>query len=836
MKAKSLIDSSTGWPLRSHLILYGLSIVVPVLIFAGLLFVQFERSERTRLEERVREVASNVAVDVDREIDNIIATLAALAASPSLQTGDLPAFREQARKVLRATGSNIVLRDLTGQQLVNTRVAPEAVLPKVGPLDVDRKVLETRQPVISDLMVGAVSKAPVMIVNVPVFSGDDIVYLLNMGLEPTRFSDVIAREILPPEWVVAVADTSRTIVARSRLHDEFVGKAVPPRYYPLLSNTQVWQDMDLEGRTVMGATVRSERHGWTIWAAVPTAALTAPLRETLIVFAVAGSLLTGLSLLLAMLFGRRLAAPVRALASQAALMAQGKDVKPIMSPVREVNDVSSAMRDASDRLRDRSHALREAVDELEGLYETAPVGIALLDEHGKVLRINDWLAQVNGARASDHVGRAMWDVAPPLRPIVEPLVNEVFATAKPIANIEISGEVPSRPGEIRSYFAHYYPAKARDGKVSAVGVIVEDVTERKRAEDLARESNARLHRLLEANLFGMVTSADGIITEANEAFLDMIGATREDVEAGRLDWASMTPPEFQAADQHSLEELRERGSCKPFEKELIRRDGSRVPILIGAARLDRPNAAICFTIDLTERRQREAHQLYLMRELTHRTKNLLSVVQSMALQTARNLPNLDDFHRRFAARLQGLAGSHDLLVQEDWAGASMNDLVRSQLGHYADAIGGQVEVTGPLLLLTPEAAQNIGMALHELSTNAAKYGSLSVAEGKVRIAWRLETREGEQRLVLEWTERGGPPVTPPTRKGFGHVVMARIVARALEGTVDLDFAPEGLRWTLDIPATYARPSGIAGTPARDGTPQAVAPKDKPANADAAASG
>ncbi len=90
-----------------------------------------------------------------------------------------------------------------------------------------------------------------------------------------------------------------------------------------------------------------------------------------------------------MLFGRRLAAPVRALASQAALMAQGKDVKPIMSPVREVNDVSSAMRDASDRLRDRSHALREAVDELEGLYETAPVGIALLDEHGKVLRIND---------------------------------------------------------------------------------------------------------------------------------------------------------------------------------------------------------------------------------------------------------------------------------------------------------------------------------------------------------------------------------------------------------------------------------------------------------------
>ena len=131
-EGKSLIDSSTGWPLRSHLILYGLSIVVPVLAFAGLLFVQFERSERMRLEERVRDVAANVSVDIDREIENVLATLAALAASPSLQTGDLPAFREQARKVLRATGSNIVLRDLTGQQLVNTRVPPDAVLPRVA--------------------------------------------------------------------------------------------------------------------------------------------------------------------------------------------------------------------------------------------------------------------------------------------------------------------------------------------------------------------------------------------------------------------------------------------------------------------------------------------------------------------------------------------------------------------------------------------------------------------------------------------------------------------------------------------------------------------------------
>ena len=683
------------------------------------------------------------------------------------------------------------------------------------------------------MLIGAVSRAPVLIVNVPVFRGDEIVYLLNMGLEPRRFSEVIAREILPPEWVIAVAEASRTIVARSRLHDEFVGKAVPERYYPLLSDSRIWTTDDLEGRTVMGATARSDLYGWTVWAAVPTAALTAPLRETLIIFAVAGSLLTGLSLLLAMLFGRRLAGPVRALASQAALMAQGKDVQPIMSPVREVNDVSSAMRDASGKLRDRTHALREAVSELESLYETAPVGIALLDEHGKVLRINDWLAHVNGTSVPDHIGRAVWDVAPPLRPIVEPLVSEVFATAKPIANIEISGEIPSRPGEIRSYFAHYYPAKARDGKVSAVGVIVEDVTERKRAEDLARESNARLHRLLEANLFGMVTSGGGVITEANEAFLAMIGATREDVEAGRLDWATLTPQEFQAADQHAQDELRDRGSCKPFEKELIRQDGSRVPILIGAARLDKPDSAICFTIDLTERRQREAHQRYLMRELTHRTKNLLSVVQSMALQTARNLPNLDDFHRRFAARLQGLAGSHDLLVQEDWAGASMNELVRSQLGHYADAIGGQVEVSGPLLLLDARggaehrhgAARTLDQCRQiRLPLRRGGEGADRLAAGDAR--GRAAHGAGMDRERRPARDRADPQGVRPRRDGphRGAGARRRRRPRLRAGRPALD-ARHSRRLCPRIRPWRA--------PARPGPPPAAAQKDTPAKLDAA---
>ncbi|MCP8937963.1 PAS domain S-box protein [Alsobacter sp. SYSU M60028] len=807
-----------GRPLRSHLMFYGLSIVVPVLVFAGLVFIQFERTEHERLRERVREVATNVAVDIDREFENAMGTLTALASSPALATGDMARFDEQVRSVQQATGLNFVLRDMTGQQVVNTRRPWGSALPRVPLIDMDFKVIATRKPVVSDMIVGAVLNAPVFLVNAPVFRDGQLVYLLNMAFDSNRFVELLRRESTPDGWVVTVADGQMNIVARSRLNERFGGRKVPEVYRSAIESVGVWEATDLEGRPVIGATARLNQARWFVWAAAPRVALTAPLYDTLLLLAIAGAALTGMSLVLAVVLSRRLSKPVRALASQASRMGRDKRVHALDSPVREITEVSRALADAAGALAARRRELREAVTELESLYGTAPMGIALLDRSGVALRINRWLAEVNGGSVEELLGRPIWDVSPALRPVIEPLVARVFATGEAVQNVELSGVTRTRPGELRHFVAHCYPAKTQEGAVEAAGVIVEDVTDRRRAEASARESDARLRRLLEANLFGMVTISGDRVDTANEAFLAMVGATAEDVAAGRLDWRAMTPPEYAAADEKALEELRESGASRPFEKELIRPDGKRVPILIGAARLDRPDHAICFVVDQTERREREAHQFYLMRELTHRTKNILSVVQSMALQTARNLPNLDEFHRRFAARLQGLAGSHDLLVQQDWTGASINDLVRSQLGHWADAIGSQIEVGGPLLLLTPEAAQNIGMALHELSTNAAKYGALSIPSGRVRISWAIEKRPDGDRLVMHWTERDGPPVTKPDREGFGHVVMARIVARALDGTVDLDFAPDGLRWTLEVPARFARPFGPVEPSAAEARP------------------
>jgi PAS domain S-box-containing protein len=209
----------------------------------------------------------------------------------------------------------------------------------------------------------------------------------------------------------------------------------------------------------------------------------------------------------------------------------------------------------------------------------------------------------------------------------------------------------------------------------------------------------------------------------------------------------------------------------------------------------------CASVDVTERKEGEAHLRLLLRELTHRSKNLLAVIQAMARQTAHHAGSIDSFLHQFGARLQALAASHDLLVRESWYGASLNELVRSQLSAYIANDGKQITIDGPEVALKPEAAQNLGLALHELAVNAARFGSLSVPGGRVSITWDRNENSGTQALVLDWREELGPKVKSRRKKGFGSIVIERNLARALDAEVTLDFNPDGLHCHIVIPAS-----------------------------------
>ncbi len=212
-------------------------------------------------------------------------------------------------------------------------------------------------------------------------------------------------------------------------------------------------------------------------------------------------------------------------------------------------------------------------------------------------------------------------------------------------------------------------------------------------------------------------------------------------------------------------------------------------------------------VEITARKKAEEHIAFLLREMSHRMSNLIAVVQSMAALSAQSATSMAAFQERFADRLRALGVAQNLLATQAWSGASLRQLVEQNVAAFAGD-GGRFVIDGPEVSLLPEAAQSIGLALHELATNAVKYGSLSVPAGKVRIAWR-HIGEGERHfLLLSWKEEGGPPVEPPTRKGFGQIVSGDMVAQALDARVDTDYAAEGFSWAVRLPSACL----VAGLP------------------------
>ena len=216
--------------------------------------------------------------------------------------------------------------------------------------------------------------------------------------------------------------------------------------------------------------------------------------------------------------------------------------------------------------------------------------------------------------------------------------------------------------------------------------------------------------------------------------------------------------------------------------------------------LRRANEAL--QAEIIERKEYEQKEVLLIREINHRAKNMLMVVDAIARQTAATSP--EDFVERFSARVQALSASQDLLVRNEWKGVEIEDLVRAQLAHFADLIGSRVAMQGPKLRLKPAGAQAVGLALHELATNAGKYGALSVDTGRVDVCWA-----DAETFTISWTEREGPPVSPPQRRGFGTIVMETMAERTVNGTVHLDYPASGVTWRLSCPAANAlEPSGL----------------------------
>ena len=312
------------------------------------------------------------------------------------------------------------------------------------------------------------------------------------------------------------------------------------------------------------------------------------------------------------------------------------------------------------------------------------------------------------------------------------------------------------------------------------------------------QSDARLRRAIEAAPFPlMVHAADGAVLALSEAWSTMSGYSREELRT-RFDWTRRAYPDSYAEiDAFIEQQFRLEKAANTGERTIRAKDGSTrvwdiTNIPLGLLPDGRP-LTLTAAMDVTRRKQDEARQKLLAREVDHRAKNMLAVLQVMLRQTRAD--TVKDYAKAVQGRVAALAHAHTLLAQNRWEGADLKRLIEEELAPYRK--GERVRIDGPALALAPAAAQSIAMAVHELATNAAKYGALSAPQGRVAIEWRLHDASG---LDVVWEEAGGPPCKPPARHGVGSSVIQRSIRDQLAGAVRFDWREQGLRCEISVPS------------------------------------
>jgi PAS domain S-box-containing protein len=353
--------------------------------------------------------------------------------------------------------------------------------------------------------------------------------------------------------------------------------------------------------------------------------------------------------------------------------------------------------------------------------------------------------------------------------------------------------------------------REKDGQADGLLAVIRDVTERKQHEHDVLVSEIRYRRLFETAHDGVVIIDPGTrkIIDANPFMTRMLGYPHDQLVGKELYEIGLLKDE--AESQEMVRKLKRSNQVRYDNLPLQSRDGRHQEVEVVANLYDENGSPViqCNIRDITQRKRAEEHVQLLMAEVNHRAKNLLAVVQAVAHQTAKYGDPVT-FAARLSDRIDGLAAGQDLLVKNLWQGVEVADLVEAQLAHFKDLVGTRILVGGPRALLTAAAAQGIGMALHELTTNAAKYGALSNTDGQVRIGWQT-TVAAKPIFSMSWREEGGPKVMAPARNGFGRIVIGRMAEAAVDGVVDIAFGEKGIAWKLSTPAENAlAPSGGEG--------------------------
>lgn len=523
---------------------------------------------------------------------------------------------------------------------------------------------------------------------------------------------------------------------------------------------------------------------------------------------------------------------------------EGPD-KPVRAPDRPVFYVVEASYLLSGRppaigldvtsLPGRTGAIERAISE-HGLTVSDPTRLLDTSEDGVLLYVpvHDRAGQVIGVAAASVTfselglvarhASGVRDISISVMPAVPSQArasadSEVAATAPPAETSPPEADtrsftfgdrtwlVTAVPSPTTSPFAPWTLLLIVGAGLAATAAILAYLAGLEKAKELT-VARGRLRSMLDGlGPLAWLLEADGTIINANRAAIGAFGRARDN-GVGKPFWdLSLNGG---SADQ--IDRLRQAvtaaaaGDDVRFDLE-VDREGERKVIDLWirplASMSGEPSLLVASAVDVTDRYEGEETQRLLMRELDHRMKNTLQVIQAIIRRTARAHSTVPNFEQSLIGRVNAMSRAHELLAQERWLGADIRTVVLQETETFS--AGAAITVEGPNLRLNPKAALSVALAMHELGTNASKYGALSQPGGSVSVAWTIERDGKEPRLVLRWKEAGGPPVEQPTERGFGSMLIERSIAYELEGEAVVDYRPDGVVCTISIPLRTIRP-------------------------------
>ena len=458
------------------------------------------------------------------------------------------------------------------------------------------------------------------------------------------------------------------------------------------------------------------------------------------------------------------------------------------SPVADqdgvVRGVFCIVNETTERVR-ADAALRESEERLRAIFAQSAAGIALGDLSGKLISVNDHFCQIVGRPRDELIGIRMQDItfADDL-PENQRLLTHMVETGE---SFEIEKRYVRGDGSLVWVSNSVSAIRDDKGNMSQAVAISVDIGERRHAQEIERHLASMIASSNDAIL---AIDLDMKITSWNAAAEKLYGYSEE--EAGGQTVLMLVPDERRDEEPTILTKIKAGKIVEPYETQRRRKDGRLVEVLLSVSPICDTNGNVIGASktaqDITARKDAERLRSILVNELHHRVKNILATVTAIARQTiGRDKENHEDVEA-FTSRLASLSRAQDLLVHADWQHADLKAVMQQALSPYpVEAF----QIGGPSVALPPRAVVSLSLALHELATNAAKYGALSVPGGQVSISWQLEPF-ADKRLRIVWEERGGPEVAPPQRRGFGSTLIERLLSAELKGETKFVYEKSGV--------------------------------------------